>query len=335
MLTLTQDALKLFWRTNKAMTLFMLASFIFLGISAVGMMFDAREVLGVNTWVKPLKFSISLILYAATMLWMFRYTKRLPRLKSFVLTASAFILFGEIVLIVLQAARAVPSHFNVSGSLNAAIWSTMGVLITGLYIVNLIGFALYLFSSHPDRTLAWSMKLGMLIMLVGFGVAFLMTSPTAAQLAHMQSGAPAAMVGAHTVGAADGGEGLPLVGWSTRYGDLRVAHFVGLHGLQALALFGFGLVLFARRANNRLTETHRLLLVAGAFIAYLGFVLLVTFQALNMEPVTSPSPLTLSISGLIAAAFVAYNALILWHAHRAPQAYPLSFKTKGEHHAAI
>lgn len=49
MLTLTQDALKLFWRTNKAMTLFMLASFIFLGISAVGMMFDAREVLGVNT----------------------------------------------------------------------------------------------------------------------------------------------------------------------------------------------------------------------------------------------------------------------------------------------
>lgn len=74
--------------------------------------------------------------------------------QSFVLTASAFILFGEIVLIVLQAARAVPSHFNVSGSLNAAIWSTMGVLITGLYIVNLIGFALYLFSSHPDRTLA-------------------------------------------------------------------------------------------------------------------------------------------------------------------------------------
>ena len=51
---------------------------------------------------------------------------------------------------------------------------------------------------------------------------------------------------AHTVGATDGGAVLPVVNWSKQYGDLRIAHFVGVHALQLLPLFGF----FIARQNR-------------------------------------------------------------------------------------
>lgn len=89
-------------------------------VSLLGMVFEPRTVLGQSTWAKPAKVSISIALYLATMLWMLGFDTLRPRLSHIVLTASAWMLLIETVVIVLQAARGSSSHFNVSAPLNTA-----------------------------------------------------------------------------------------------------------------------------------------------------------------------------------------------------------------------
>lgn len=282
--------LRQFWATSKGMTIFFLLSCFFLVLAIAGVIVDPREVLGQPIWMKSLKFAVSFIVYAPTILWMFSYVKLRPRLMRFVMDACGAVLTIEIGLLVIQAVRGQPVHFNVSTPIDTTIWSIMGTTIMAFYLINILGFVVFL-RQKPivDRIFMLSLKLGMGLMLFGFGLGFLMTNPTPEQLDVLKAGGSAPAIGAHTVGAVDGGRGIAILGWSSEHGDLRIAHFIGIHGAQVLALVGWLLY----NAKQRFTDKQRLALTWGAAVAYLGLVASVTVQALRGQALLQPDATTL------------------------------------------
>jgi len=302
-----------FWAINRPMTVLFWAMVFTSLLGLLGMLLDPRLVLGQSTWAKSTKFSLSIVLYAGSMLWVFGYDSLRPRLSRFILSAGAWILGLEMALIIFQGARAVPMHFNNATTFDATLFSIMGATITIFWFINALGVAVLIVQQVPSRVLAWGLRLGFVIALLGMLEGFLMTSPTPEQMALLESGQPTPMLGAHTVGTPDGGPGLPLLGWSTTHGDLRIGHFVGLHGLQIVPLLGLFLM---RRRETWLSTSHRLALLWAGALGYFGLTALVTWQALREQPLLAPDALTLAAFALLISAVIAATVTILLYARR-------------------
>jgi hypothetical protein len=118
-----------------------------------------------------------------------------------------------------------------------------------------------------------------------------MTHPIATQLAGAHAGQGMPIMGAHTVGAPDGGPGLSGTGWSTEHGDLQIPNFIGLHVLQVLPLIAF---MMRRR---RLSSDTRVRLTLAAAGSYFTLVVLLLIQALRGQPILRPDALTFGLFG--------------------------------------
>lgn len=200
---------------------------------------DVRSIDGASIWAKPLKFQLSL---ALTMLTVLVYLPSLSvvqlasRTVRWSAAAVAIASTLEIAYITLQAARGVRSHFN-TGPVESIAYALMGVgavsIVAGCFV---IGACLLKAPSAP-RTEGWrlggatGLMLGAVLTLVTAGI--------------MSSGfdGPGHWVG----GVRSDAGGLPLVGWSTTGGDLRVPHFFATHLMQGLPLLGW----LADRAGPR------------------------------------------------------------------------------------
>ena len=269
------------------------------GVAIVGMVIDPREVLGAPLWAKPLKFALSIGIYALTLSWLIGQLHRMRRLARIAGTVSVIGLVIEMVIIVGAAALGDTSHFNVSTPLHSVLWSIMASSIVVVWLMTLVvGIALF---RNPlgDRARTLAIRAGVIIALVGMGLAFLMTAPTAQQLDDFQG-----IAGAHAVGAADGGPGLFLLGWSTVAGDLRIPHFVGMHALQVLPIVVITLELLSRRIPRLTSAQVRLRLVRVAVVAYAATVAVLTWQSLAGQSIVSPAGPILAAGLTVAAATV-------------------------------
>lgn len=246
----------------------------------VAALVDHRRLLGESVWVKPLTFSVSIGLNGAALLWLLARirTTRLVRLAA---ALSAVALAVEQGLITLQAARGVRSHFNTATPLDGAIFAVMGGLVALVWVAMLAIAVATTLQPVADPVVRLVSVAGSWLILLGASVGFLMVA-----------------AGSHTVGAPDGGAGLPFVGWSTLAGDLRPSHFVGLHGLQTLIV-----VSWALSRTQAPPAVLRAVRAAAAASAVLTVAL--TGQALAGQPITSLSTLPVAGITLLVAAAVA------------------------------
>jgi hypothetical protein len=302
------------WALNSPLTLLGVVMVGTLLAALVGLVVDHQVITGAPAWLKPAKFAISVTIYSFTFVFLLQFVQGHKRLVAFVANATAVALLVEMVIIVEQVARGTTSHFNFSTPVDAALFVTMAGFIGLVWTMALILGVLLLLQRMPDPVWAWAIRLGVLIAVVGMGVAFLMTRPTAAQLAQARAGQGMPFSGAHTVGVADGGPGLPVVGWSTVAGDLRIPHFVGLHGLQIMLILGFLLALPMARAALSLGQRVALVWTAG--LGYQGLNGLLTWQALRGQSIIAPDGLTLAAGGALLTAVALATALILIVGHR-------------------
>ena len=259
----------------------MAADLAFTGLS---LLVDHRVITGAPAWLKPFKFALSTMIAAWSFAVCIAAVRRWPRTVRALDWLLAAALGIEILLIDLQAARGTTSHFNFATAFDAWVFAVMGVSIAVVWLsMLLLTIALFL-QPFAGSAWGWSLRLGMMLALIGTGSGFLMTVPTPQQLAAARESGRLPIGGAHTVGAPDGGRGLPVTNWSADHGDLRIAHFVGMHGLQLLPFLAW----WSGRRERKWGEPQRVRLVFASFVSYLTLFTLLLWQAFRGQSIAAP-----------------------------------------------
>lgn len=218
---------------------------------------------GVNVWVKPVKFLVSVGVFALTAAWFFGYIQPerrgalLPRLVVVMLIGAGSL---ELLWIGWQAGNGLESHFN-----NDTPFYNMMYSLMGLFAVILIGSTLPLAWEIARRPAAGTSPDLIAAVVIGLTLTFLLGGG----LGGYMSAQPG-----HNVGATGGH--VPLFGWNRSGGDLRVAHFLGIHAQQAIPLLAALVAGWSARA--------RWAALGAGTLAYVALTLAVFAQAVAGRP---------------------------------------------------
>mgnify|MGYP000390825645 CR=1 FL=1 len=304
--------LRSLWQQQR---LLMIVALLHIGlIPVVALLFflNPVEITGVDGWVKPLKFAISGAIYAASIAWMATLLPTTSRWYKLASGTIAVALFIETALITLQVVRGTTSHYNISTPLDTTIYSLMATFISMLATANIICLFVIVRQKAIPSLMRIACGWGLAIAFVGMIAGVLMTSvnvsPSQRHTMQVDKHAPTSY-GAHSVGVDDGGPGLPLLGWSTVGGDLRVGHFVGLHGLQLLPLLGLAL-LSGRLIGRQSSSQHQQFLhLVG--IAYTALTIFLIWQAWRGQSLIAPDLVSISCAGVIVVGTIIATLSIL------------------------
>lgn len=226
---------------------------------------DDRTFNGVSVWSKPFKFSLSIAVYFATLAW---FAPLLPNgyiesRKGRWLTWTPIVCaILEIAYIALQAGRGEASHFNNTSLFYAVMYGFMGAGAVALVSICLwMGVSIL---RHRGVANPYVLAVG-----VGLVLTFLLGGGFGGYLGGQTS---------HWVGGTQSdANGIWLMKWSRDGGDLRVAHFLGMHAMQVLPLLT---AMLPARAPHRVAVGF----VVGAAYVYTAMCVYTFIQALNGMP---------------------------------------------------
>ena len=227
---------------------------------------ENRQLYGINLWIKPLHFELSLAVHFATLALLIPLiapVQRQGRLLRTAMLAAASALVFEMSYMLVQAGRGHLSHFNLDTPLEAALYPLMGVGAVCLVLAS--GVTGLLIRKAPEAGVPEGLRAGAAGGLILGSVATLVVAGI------MSSG-----TGHWVGGVASDASGLPLVGWSTTGGDLRVPHFFATHAMQALPLAGWLADKVAPRSARRVVQ--------GAALVWAALIAVTFVQALQGRP---------------------------------------------------
>jgi hypothetical protein len=225
--------------------------------------FDTVQVGGRYSLIKPLNFSMSMAMYLATIVILLDYLRASMWWKKVISWGVSICILIAITCITMQALRGTASHFNNSTPFDSTVSSLMDIVdpLNGAFVVVLLIFALQS-RYNVSRSSQLGIVFGILLFLAGCIIGGVM-------VAHGQS----------VVGVAPGGPGLPVVNWSTKGGDFRVAHFLGIHALQVLPIAGW--LIGQMEGLPRRAKPTAVVAVSAGYALLVGIVFL---QAMNGVP---------------------------------------------------
>jgi len=253
-------------RRNNATNVLVWAIYVELMLMAVLLIllpFDHVQVEGRHRLIKPLNFTLSMAMYLATVVIFLDYLRASMWWKKVISWGISICILTAITCITMQAFRGTTSHFNNSTPFDSTVSSLMDIVdpLNSVFVFVLLIFALQS-KYNVSRATQLGIVFGIIIFLAGSAVGGLMV-----------------LHGQNVVGVPPGGPGLPVLNWSTKGGDLRIAHFLGIHALQILPIAGW--IIGQPKGLSMRAKLTAVVAVSAGLVLLMGFVFL---QALNGVP---------------------------------------------------
>lgn len=271
-------------------------------VGLIAMVVDDRVLLGESVWLKPVKFGVAFLLYSLTLAWLLSLPHRGRRVTwwlGVVFSATAFVDVG---FVVIQAARGTFSHFNTeTDAVNEIGQKVFASGVPGLFLANLLIAVIVSIRPGADRPTVWAIRGGLVMAVVSMALGYLMGF-TGTQLTRTSDGRLVELAAGHTVvdaatrqavGAPDAVAGMPITHWSTLGGDLRIPHFIGLHGIQVVLAAVVVLAWCAARFPRLRPARTRSQLIGVVILGWGGLQAITFWQAMRGQSLVDPDNTTL------------------------------------------